>query len=39
MMPLRQPLVLPAPSTRAFGRRLARMLATARKHEPRRTKP
>lgn len=31
MMPLRQPLVLPAPTTRQFGRRLARMIATMRK--------
>ena len=31
--PLTKPLVLPAPSTRAYGRCLARLLATARKRK------
>jgi len=36
MKTLRQPLVLPPPSPKAFGQALARLLATARQHEPRR---
>lgn len=36
MKTLRQPLVLPPPSTKEFGQALAKLLATARSHEPRR---
>ncbi len=34
MKTLRSPLVLPPPSTKTFGRKLARLLATARKSRP-----
>lgn len=34
MKPLRQPLVLPPPSRKAFDRRLARLIAIARKARP-----
>lgn len=34
-MLITQPLVLPAPSSRQFGRKLARLIATMRKKEAR----